>query len=88
MNVKTKLNLHHMYCRRVLLFGYLLLCMIILVSSCFVSVFSGVSPFASGYAEQVVKDETELKNAVNNATEQTIIKLDKDITLISSLIIL
>jgi len=44
-----------------------LLFMVVLVSSCFVSVFSGASSFVSAAPDCVVSTETELRNAVNNA---------------------
>ena len=51
------------------------------------SIFSDVSLFALGASNQGVSNETELKNAVNNAVGSTTIVLDKDIQLTATLII-
>jgi len=55
----------------------------------FISVFSGVSPFALGAPDIVVSSEGELRNAVYNAPaiENFVIALNADIALTSSLVI-
>jgi hypothetical protein len=83
IKVRFKLDLHRCHHRSSLLFVCLLF-LIMLVSSCFVSVFSssnGFSPFVLGASNKVVSNETELRNAINNAAGSTIITLNKDITL-------
>jgi len=61
---------------------------ITLVSSCFTSlVFSDNSIFVSGALKKVVNDENELVNAINNSAEHTVIALNRDIKLTSTLII-
>ncbi|MDR2707212.1 MAG: hypothetical protein LBB87_00470 [Nitrososphaerota archaeon] len=62
-----------------------LLFVIVLFSSCFVSVFGGGSFFVSGVSGIVVSNETELRNAINNAVGSTTIAIDKDITLTETL---
>jgi len=66
-----------------------LLFVVVLVFSPFVSMFNVFSPFASGAPILVVSNETELKNAVNNALTgiPIIVALDNDITLTDTLII-
>jgi hypothetical protein len=57
----------------------------VLVSSCFVSVFSDVSSFATGSSDKIiVSNEYELRSAVQNAEGSTVIALDKDIKLTGS----
>ena len=71
--------------KRSLLFASLLV--VVLVSSCFISVFSSscnTSFFVLGASDKViVRDETELRNAITNAptNKPTTITLDNDITL-------
>jgi hypothetical protein len=80
VNDKSRVNLRCIHNQKILVFVFLLFIMI-LVSSSFVSVFGGVSPFVSGAPDKVVSTETELRNAINNAAGSTIIALNKDITL-------
>ncbi|MCL1976713.1 MAG: hypothetical protein FWG55_01180 [Candidatus Bathyarchaeota archaeon] len=86
VNVKSAVNLRHLYSKRGLLFVSLLF-VIVLVSSGFVSMFSGVSPFALGASGRIVSNEMELRNAINNAVEPTVIALDNDITITEQLVI-
>ena len=85
-NVKGEFDLRSLYNRKALVFVSLLF-MVVLVSSCFILVFRGVSPFVSGASDIVVNNEAELKDAINNAAGPTIIALNKDITLTESLAI-
>jgi hypothetical protein len=86
--IRKKFCLHRFYNRKALLFISLIF-VSILVSSCFVSTFSKASTFVYGSADKVVNNETELKDAVNNAPTKAsiIIALDNDISLSSTLII-
>jgi hypothetical protein len=64
--------------------------MVIIVSSCIVSTFNITSPFAIGEPDKViVNNETELKNAINNAPFKTsiVIVLNGGISLFSTLTI-
>ncbi|MCL1976712.1 MAG: hypothetical protein FWG55_01175 [Candidatus Bathyarchaeota archaeon] len=83
MNVKSKVNFRCLYGKT---FFISLLFVVVLFSSCFISIFSnGVSPFALGAPDRVVGNEGELRNAVNNAKGPTIIELDNDIKLTETL---
>ncbi len=63
-----------------LLFGSLLV--VVLVSSCFVSVYDGVSFFVLGASDKIVSNEKELRSAINSGLSKKItIALDNDITL-------
>jgi hypothetical protein len=88
MNVNLKFDLRCFFSRRVLSVVSLLFALV-LVFSCFISTFSGVSPFVLGAPDRVVKNETELRAAINNAQSKTsfIIALDNDISLSSALTI-
>jgi hypothetical protein len=86
MYVESKFNLQRLYGRQSLLFVVLLFA-VILVFSCFTAVFNGVSPFVSDASDKIVNNETELKNAVNDAAESTRIVLNSDIILTDSLVI-
>jgi hypothetical protein len=86
MNVKSLFDLRRRHNRKNLCFVSLWF-MIVLVSSCFVSVLSGVSPFASGTPDKIVSNETELRNVINNTVNPVVIALGNDITLTGSLII-
>jgi hypothetical protein len=86
MNIRSKSDLRHLYSRKGLFFVSLTL-MIVLVFSCFVSVFTNVSPFALGTPDKIVSDKTELQNAIRGATKPTVIALDRDIMLTESLVI-
>jgi hypothetical protein len=86
INVKSLFDLRCLYRRKVLVFAPSLF-MIVLVFSCFVPVFSGVSFFVSGASDKVVSNEVELVNAVNSAVELTVIALDNDIVLTDELVI-
>jgi len=86
MDVKVKFNLHPHYIRKVLLFVSLLLAIVLASSSC-ISVFSDVSPFCAGVSNKVVSNETELRNAIDNAVGSTTITLNNDITLLATLVI-
>jgi hypothetical protein len=63
--------------------------MVVLVSSCLVSAFNETSPFVLGVPDRIVNNETELRDAVNNAPSKMsiIIALNNDISLSSALII-
>ena len=89
MNFKNghRSNSQNICSKRSLLSVISLLFAVALVFSPFVSVFNVVSPFASGAADIVVSNETELRNAVNAATGPTTITLNADIFLTRSLII-
>jgi hypothetical protein len=88
MDATTKLSSRHLCSKRILLFANLI-CIIALVSLTVVSVFSDVSPFvAGGVAKVVVSNESELIDAVYNASEPTTIAFDKDVKLSSYLHIL
>ena len=76
-------NLHS----RILLSLVSLLFVVVLFSSCFVSMFDNVSPFVSGAPDIVVSNEAELRDAINNAVKPTIIALNRDITLADPLTI-
>jgi hypothetical protein len=82
INIKSKSGLQCLYNRKTLVFVSLLF-VLVLVSSYFVSVFSGVSPFAFGTFDTVVSNEAELRNAITTAIGFTVIALDNDITLTS-----
>jgi hypothetical protein len=84
-NVKSKATSSCFYNKA---FFVSLLFVTVLVSSCFISMFSsGVSPFVSGASDRVVSNERELRTAVNNAAGSTVIALANDITLTEPLII-
>ncbi|MCL2135181.1 MAG: autotransporter adhesin family protein [Candidatus Bathyarchaeota archaeon] len=86
-NIKSKFNLRGLYSKKTLSVVSLLF-MIVIVSSPFVSVYNGVSPFALG-ADEIVKTATELVNAVDNAPdgESVVISLGQDIALEDTLVI-
>jgi len=86
MNTKPKSNFRYLHNKA---FFVSLLFVAVLVSSCFTSIFSGgVSPFVLGAsADKTVSNEVELRSAVNNAVDATVIALDKDITLTEQLVI-
>ena len=86
LTVTSKLDLRSFYNRKALIFISLIFT-VTMVFSCFISVFNDVSPFASGTPDKIVSNETELLDAVNNATEPTLIALDKYITLTQPLVI-
>jgi hypothetical protein len=86
VNVKSSLGLRCFYSRKALLAVFLLF-MVILFSSCFVSVFNSVSPFVSGAPDKVVRNEAELRDAINNSVNPVIIALGNDIALTGSLVI-
>jgi hypothetical protein len=70
-----------------------LMVVVLISSSCFVSVFSGgVSLFALGASatDKIVSNETELRDAVNNAQtgKSMVITLDRDITLTNGSLII
>jgi len=77
---KSNFNLHPLYSRKTSRLVSLLF-VIVLVSSCFVSVLNGISPFVLGASNKTVNNETELRNALDNAVGSTTIALNKDITL-------
>jgi hypothetical protein len=73
--------------RPVLIFASLLF-VVMLAFSSFVSIFSSnVSPFATGATNKIVSNETELRNAIDNAKNPTTIALDNGITLTETLVI-
>jgi len=78
MYMHNKLRVSHR--TRLLTFLFI----VVLVFSCFVSVFSRVS-FAAGASDIVVNNESELRGAVNNASNAIVISLNNDITLTGSL---
>jgi hypothetical protein len=85
VNIESKSNLHRFYGRQTLLFVALLF-ILLLFFSCFTSTFNGVSPFASGRSDKIVGNETELREAINNAPSKKsfTIALNNDITLTGS----
>jgi len=86
-NSKSANGLYCFHNRKTLVFVSLLF-MIILIFSCLLSEFKGVSPFVLGASDVVVSNETELKNAIDNASsKETIIALDKDIVLTGPIVI-
>ena len=87
LNAKSIVNFHYISGKS---FFVSLLLMTMLVFSCFISVFSnGVSPFILGAPDRTVSNETELRDAVNNAPSKTstIITLNNNISLSTTLII-
>ena len=80
-----KFNLRHFCGKRGLLFIALLFTTA-LVFSCFTSnTFGSVSHFVSGSSDKIVSNETELREAINNApTKAYTIALNNDITLTES----
>jgi hypothetical protein len=83
----SKIILRRFCGKRDLLFVSLLFA-VVLVSSCFISIFdSGVSPFVLGVSDQIVRNEVELRSAVNNAVRPTVIAFDNDITITEALVI-
>ncbi|MCL2292402.1 MAG: hypothetical protein FWC30_05000 [Candidatus Bathyarchaeota archaeon] len=85
MNVKSKVNFRCLYSKG---FFVSLLLAVVLFSSYFVIVFgSSVSSFVLGASDKIVRNEVELKHAVNNAVGSAIIALDNDITLTEQLLI-
>lgn len=71
VTVKFKVNSRRLYSKWGLLFVSLLF-MMVLVFSGFISMFGDVSPFVCGASNNVlVSNETDLKNAVNNASGPT-----------------
>jgi hypothetical protein len=88
INVKLRFNLRCFFGRRVLSVVSLLFALV-LVFSCFVSAFSDVSPFVLGASGRVVNNETELRDAINDApTKKSFtITLNNDISLSSPIII-
>jgi hypothetical protein len=91
VNGRSKFNLQSQRLGRgKVLFFVSLLFVVLLVFSCFVSMFSVVSPFVLGASNIVVSDEAELVAAVNNAPSwvSVVIALDRDITLTKRLDIL
>jgi hypothetical protein len=82
-NSKSTTSLQCFHNRKALLLVSLLF-IITLTSSCLLSEFNNsVSPFASGASDKGVNNETELRDAINNAPNkrQFIIALNNDITL-------
>ena len=91
VNVLSVFNLQgHYLCRGKVLSSVSLLFVLMLVSSCFVPMFSDVSPFALGASNTVVSNEMELKVAINNAplNVSVVIAFDRDITITNPLEIL
>jgi hypothetical protein len=89
MNIKSKSNLRCRSNQKTLVFVSLLF-MVTLVSSCFAPSFNSTSLFALGTSDKVVvKNEAELRNAINNAPSKSsiTIALDNDISLSSALTI-
>jgi hypothetical protein len=65
MNVKSKANSRCFYSKA---FFVSLLFVVVLVSSCFISMFNGdVSPYVLGTSDRIVSNERELRNAINSA---------------------
>ncbi len=85
VNVKSMFDLRRFYRRKVLCFVSLLF-VVVLVFSCVVSAFSCVSLFVSGVSDKIVRNEIELRDAINNAPSKKsfTIALDNDITLTNS----
>ena len=75
------IRLNHLTSRRVLLFVSLLFAMLLALS--FVSMFTGVSFFASGTPDEVVGTEADLRGAIANAQDgvSTVIALSDNIQL-------
>ncbi|MCL1977715.1 MAG: hypothetical protein FWG55_06430 [Candidatus Bathyarchaeota archaeon] len=88
MNIKSKFDFRCFHNRKTLIFVSTLF-MVALVSSFLASAIINTSPFALGAPDKTVNNETELKNAINNAPSKTstIIALNNDISLSSSLTI-
>ena len=86
MHIESKSTLRRFFSMKVLSFVSLLF-IVLLFSSCFVSVFSDVSPFALGAPDYVVSTNVELSQAVFNAVGPTVIAFDNDIALMIPLII-
>ncbi|MCL2643296.1 MAG: hypothetical protein FWD52_07285 [Candidatus Bathyarchaeota archaeon] len=87
LNVKNRDNFR---CYHGKTFFISLLLVAALFSPCFTPTYSNcVSPFVSGTPDRTVNNETELKNAVNNAPSKTstTITLNKDISLSATLTI-
>ncbi len=87
LKFNTTFDLRCRYHNGVSLFFVSLLFVVLLFTSCFVFIFSGVSPFVSGTPDKVVKNETELRDAVSSAVGSVVIALGNDITLTEPLII-
>lgn len=84
-NVKSQVNFCRLHSKG---FFASLLFVAVLFSSCFISIFScGVSPFVLGASDRIVRNEMELRYAVNSAVGSTVIALDNDITLTEVLVI-
>jgi len=86
MNIKLKIDTCCIRSRKVLVFVSLIL-VAVLFFSCLFSIFS-VSPFALGASNVVVSNEVELRDAVKNAVEPTVIALSRDIILASSALVI
>jgi hypothetical protein len=76
VNVKYTVILRHFYSKWSLLFVSVLF-VLVLVSFGFISMFSGVSPFVLGAQDKKVSNETELRNAISNASDSQLSLLTK-----------
>jgi len=87
-NSKFPIGLYLFRSRKTLIFVSLLF-MVTLTSCCLLSEFNSVSPFVLGTPDKVVNNETELRDAINNAPNKKshTIAINTDITLCSSLVI-
>ena len=90
MSMKLKFKLGRFYSRHELIFAVLLLLAIVLVFSCFISTVNSASQFTSGNPDKIVSNETELREAINNAPTKKpfIIALNNDITLTDTTLII
>jgi len=88
ITIKSKTGLRYVYNRKTLPIISLLF-IITLTSSCLISEFKDVAPFALGTSGKVVGNEIELTNAIDNAPSgvSVVIALDKDVTLTWTLVI-
>jgi hypothetical protein len=81
MSINPKFNLHRLYSRRTL---FVFVLFVIVFTFCFVFVFSGLF-FDDD--DEVVRNETELRSAVDGAVGSVIIVIGNDITLTNQLVI-
>ena len=87
LNFNSKANLQKLGRKRVLLLLISLFCVLVLSSFFIISAFDGISFFATGKPDEIVSNETELKDAILAATEPIVIAFDSDIILTDSLVI-
>ncbi|MCL1969986.1 MAG: hypothetical protein FWF66_00735 [Candidatus Bathyarchaeota archaeon] len=91
MSIESKIkNGLHCFCNRKNAAFISLLFIITLTASCIISEYNTVSFFVSGAPDKVVNNETELRDAINNAPDKYTftIALNNDITLTDSALII